>query len=73
VTAVRIDQAGDHVENRGLASAALPDERRLPTGLQPQIDAVQGRRVDALRRRGKYLAWELEDEAFLLVELGLES
>jgi len=33
------------------------------------VDAAQGRRVDALRRRGKYLVWELEDEAFLLMHL----
>ncbi|MGZ6674568.1 MAG: bifunctional DNA-formamidopyrimidine glycosylase/DNA-(apurinic or apyrimidinic site) lyase, partial [Solirubrobacteraceae bacterium] len=33
------------------------------------VDAVEGRRVDALRRRGKYLVWELEDEAFLLMHL----
>jgi len=31
--------------------------------------AVQGRRVEALRRRGKYLVWELEDEVFLLTHL----
>jgi formamidopyrimidine-DNA glycosylase len=30
---------------------------------------VQGRGVQRLARRGKYLAWELEDEAFLLMHL----
>ncbi|MDP9293297.1 MAG: bifunctional DNA-formamidopyrimidine glycosylase/DNA-(apurinic or apyrimidinic site) lyase, partial [Actinomycetota bacterium] len=30
---------------------------------------VQGRRVQRLGRRGKYLVWELEDDAFLLVHL----
>jgi formamidopyrimidine-DNA glycosylase len=30
---------------------------------------VQGRRVEGLGRRGKYLVWELEDEAFLLMHL----
>ena len=30
---------------------------------------MQGRRVERLGRRGKYLVWELEDEAFLLMHL----
>ena len=31
--------------------------------------AVEGRRVERLSRRGKYLVWELEDDAFLLMHL----
>ena len=31
--------------------------------------AVEGRRVEALARRGKYLIWELEDDVHLLVHL----
>src|SRR5690242_17532577 len=32
-------------------------------------DAVRGRRVERLSRRGKYLVWELEDEVYLLMHL----
>src|SRR3954452_852326 len=32
-------------------------------------DAVSGRRIDALSRRGKYLVWELEDDVFLVMHL----
>jgi formamidopyrimidine-DNA glycosylase len=31
--------------------------------------AVEGRRVDALARRGKYLVWELEDDVHLMLHL----
>jgi formamidopyrimidine-DNA glycosylase len=41
----------------------------LPLAPAAVLDAVQGRRVHALGRRGKYLVWELEDEAFLLMHL----
>jgi formamidopyrimidine-DNA glycosylase len=32
-------------------------------------DALEGRRVERLARRGKYLVWELQDDAFLLMHL----
>src|SRR3954452_18592465 len=32
-------------------------------------DAVSGRRVEALSRRGKYVVWELEDDVFLVMHL----
>jgi formamidopyrimidine-DNA glycosylase len=32
-------------------------------------DAVRGRRIEALSRRGKYLIWELEDEVYLAMHL----
>ncbi|MEX2252765.1 MAG: DNA-formamidopyrimidine glycosylase family protein, partial [Thermoleophilaceae bacterium] len=32
-------------------------------------DAVRDRRIERLRRRGKYLIWELEGEVFLLMHL----
>jgi formamidopyrimidine-DNA glycosylase len=41
----------------------------LPLAPEAVVDAVQGRRVERLGRRGKYLVWELEDEAFLLMHL----
>ena len=31
--------------------------------------AVEGRRVEALARRGKYLIWELEDDVHLMLHL----
>lgn len=41
---------------------ALPDADTFPA-------LVQGRRVAAVRRRGKYLIWELDDESRLLIHL----
>src|ERR671935_115276 len=32
-------------------------------------DAVRGRRIEALSRRGKYLIWELEDEVYVAMHL----
>ncbi|MDP9400018.1 MAG: bifunctional DNA-formamidopyrimidine glycosylase/DNA-(apurinic or apyrimidinic site) lyase [Actinomycetota bacterium] len=58
------------VEGRVLERLDVLDERWCrplsPDGLAA---AVQGRRVERLVRRGKYLMWELEGEAFLLVHL----
>ena len=41
----------------------------LPLAPEAIVDAVQGRRVERLGRRGKYLVWELEDDVFLLMHL----
>jgi formamidopyrimidine-DNA glycosylase len=41
----------------------------LPLLPEVVVDAVQGRRVQRLARRGKYLVWELEDDAYLLMHL----
>ena len=41
----------------------------LPLAPEAIVDTVQGRRVQRLARRGKYLVWELEDDAFLLMHL----
>jgi formamidopyrimidine-DNA glycosylase len=58
------------VEGRVVARLAISDPRWcLPLVPEAVVDAVQGRRVDRLARRGKYLIWELEDEAFLLMHL----
>ncbi|HKE79825.1 MAG TPA: bifunctional DNA-formamidopyrimidine glycosylase/DNA-(apurinic or apyrimidinic site) lyase [Solirubrobacteraceae bacterium] len=58
------------VEGRVVARLDIADPRWcLPLAPQAVVDAVQGRRVEALSRRGKYLVWELEDEAFLLMHL----
>lgn len=40
-----------------------------PLAPQALVDALVGRRVEELRRRGKYLIWDLEDEVHLLVHL----
>jgi formamidopyrimidine-DNA glycosylase len=58
------------VEGRVVERLEIADPRWcLPLAPEAVVDAVQGRRVDALGRRGKYLVWELEDEAFLLMHL----
>jgi formamidopyrimidine-DNA glycosylase len=58
------------VEGRVVERLEIADPRWcLPLAPEAVVDAAQGRRVDALRRRGKYLVWELEDEAFLLMHL----
>jgi formamidopyrimidine-DNA glycosylase len=58
------------VEGRVVERLGISDPRWcLPLAPEAIVDAVQGRRVQALRRRGKYLVWELEDEAFLLMHL----
>jgi formamidopyrimidine-DNA glycosylase len=58
------------VEGRVVARLDIADPRWcLPLAPDAVVDAVQGRRVEALSRRGKYLVWELEDDAFLLMHL----
>jgi formamidopyrimidine-DNA glycosylase len=58
------------VERRVLARLQIADPRWcLPLVPGAIVDAVQGRRVERLARRGKYLVWELRDEAFLIMHL----
>ncbi len=58
------------VEGRVVARLEIADPRWcLPLAPEAIRDAVQGRHVQELGRRGKYLVWELEDEAFLLMHL----
>jgi formamidopyrimidine-DNA glycosylase len=58
------------IEGRVVARLEIADPRWcLPLAAEAIVDAVQGRRVQRLARRGKYLVWELEDEAFLLMHL----
>ena len=58
------------VEGRVVERLEIADPRWcLPLAPEAVVDAVLGRRVDALGRRGKYLVWELEDEAFVLMHL----
>src|SRR5918996_522584 len=59
-----------HVEGRVLTALEVRDERWCRPLAGPEVAAaVQGRRVEALGRRGKYLIWELEDDVHLLLHL----
>src|SRR4051812_25594226 len=59
-----------HVEGRTLQRVAIADPRWcLPLAPAEVADAVEGRTVERLGRRGKYLIWELSDDVFLLMHL----
>ena len=59
-----------HVEGRTLEALEVLDPRWcLPLAPEETVAAVEGRRLERLSRRGKYLVWELEDEAYLLLHL----
>jgi formamidopyrimidine-DNA glycosylase len=59
-----------HVEGRVLETLDIEDARWCePLAAQELRDAVEGRVIERLGRRGKYLVWELSDEVFLLVHL----
>jgi formamidopyrimidine-DNA glycosylase len=59
-----------HVEGRVLEDLEVLDERWCsPVAGREIAAAVEGRRVEALARRGKYLIWELEDDVHLMLHL----
>jgi formamidopyrimidine-DNA glycosylase len=59
-----------HVEGRVLRALEVLDERwTRPLAGAEVAAAVEGRHVERLGRRGKYLIWELSDEAYLLQHL----
>ena len=59
-----------HVEGHTLQALEVLDERFCrPLAPAELAAAVEGRRIERLGRRGKYLVWELEDDAFLLMHL----
>jgi formamidopyrimidine-DNA glycosylase len=59
-----------HVEGRTLDALEVRDPRWCrPLAPAELAAAVEGRRVQRLARRGKYLMWELEDDVFLLMHL----
>ena len=63
-------QLAPAVEGRVLSVLAIRDPRWcLPLAPDAVREALEGRRVRRLGRRGKYLVWELADEAFLLMHL----
>jgi formamidopyrimidine-DNA glycosylase len=65
-----------HVEGRRLADVELRGHRvarRHLAGPDDLAARLAGRRVAAVRRRGKYLWWDLEDDLGLLLHLGMSG
>ncbi|HWH94798.1 MAG TPA: bifunctional DNA-formamidopyrimidine glycosylase/DNA-(apurinic or apyrimidinic site) lyase [Baekduia sp.] len=63
-------QLAPHVEGRVVERLEILDPRfTMPLAPDEVVDAVQGRRIEALGRRGKYFIFEMTDEVFLLVHL----
>jgi formamidopyrimidine-DNA glycosylase len=59
-----------HVEGRRLERLEILDPRwSRPLAPAELSAALEGRAVERLSRRGKYLVWELEGEAYLLLHL----
>ena len=59
-----------HVEGRRLEAVVVHDPRWcLPLAPEDLADACEGRRVQRLGRRGKYLIAALQDEVFLVMHL----
>jgi formamidopyrimidine-DNA glycosylase len=59
-----------HVEDRVLRRLEIADARWCaPIAPAELATAVEGRRVERLDRRGKYLIWAFTDEVFLLLHL----
>jgi formamidopyrimidine-DNA glycosylase len=58
------------VEGRTLRALEVLDAKWCePLAPEALADALQGRRLQRLRRRGKYLIWEATDEVYLLMHL----
>lgn len=63
-------QLAPKVEGRTLRELRILDPRwTQPLAPQAVTDALEGRRVEALERRGKYLIWRAEDDVHLLIHL----
>ena len=59
-----------HVEGRTLERLVIHDARwSLPLMPAEVSSAVEGREVERLGRRGKYLVWELEHDVYLMLHL----
>ncbi len=62
------------VEGRRLLRVEILDPRwSRPLAPRELADALTGRRVERLRRRGKYLLWELSDGVFLAQHLRMTA
>ena len=58
------------VEGRRIVRMEVPDARWCDPAPPDEVAAaVEGRRVERIARRGKYLDWELEDEVHLVMHL----
>ena len=58
------------MEGRRVERLEILDPRWCePAPPRAVADAVRGRRIEALSRRGKYLTWELEDEVYVAMHL----
>jgi formamidopyrimidine-DNA glycosylase len=58
------------VEGRRLERVEILDARwSRPLAPRELVDALRGRRVEGLGRRGKYLVWELEEDVHLIQHL----
>ena len=58
------------VEGRALDALVITDPRwSAPVAPEALADVCEGRRIERLGRRGKYLVLELEDEVFLMMHL----
>jgi formamidopyrimidine-DNA glycosylase len=63
-------QLAPHVEGAQLVRIEVPDPRWCePADPGYLANAVDGREIHALKRRGKYLIWELADEVHLVMHL----
>jgi formamidopyrimidine-DNA glycosylase len=63
-------QLAPHLEGRTLTRLEILDPRFCrPLAPDALVDALQGRRIERLGRRGKYLVMEFADDVFLLVHL----
>jgi formamidopyrimidine-DNA glycosylase len=63
-------QLAPAVEGRVLERMEVLDARWCDPAPPDEVaDAVRGRRVERLSRRGKYLIWELEDEVYVAMHL----
>ena len=65
-----VRQLAPRAEGRRLAEVDVLDERWCRPLAPPQmVEALRGREVTRLSRRGKYLVWELSGALFLLMHL----
>jgi len=63
-------QLAPAVEGRMLERLEVLDPRWCEPAAPGELDdAVRGRRIEGLSRRGKYLIWELEDEVYVVMHL----
>jgi formamidopyrimidine-DNA glycosylase len=59
-----------HVAGRTLEAVEVLDARWcMPLAPSEIVHAIEGRVVERLSRRGKYLVWELSDDVYLLMHL----